>query len=160
MNKLRILVVMMFVTRITFAQNFSLELSDNNGVMEQKNVFKVTQDSLSIVARSDYGRSIVNYLNRSLTPDEKIGMSKYLKAFPLDSIQKLYFNEYNNFQFIDADHAPRAFELKIVVGDSTYESAATNAYVYLYARLITQLNTMLPAEVKINYDINKFKAFY
>ena len=50
----------------------------------------------------------------------------------------------------------KMFKYKIV----WIKSKSTNAYVYSYASLFDSLNTMLPTEVRIKLDKNKFNAFY
>jgi len=71
-----------------------------------------------------------------------------------------YFNEYNNFDYIDSEHYPRVFSLNMNVDDKCYGSKCTNAYVRYYARIIDAINPLLTNEVKIPYDKQKFNAFY
>ncbi len=142
------------------AQSFTIEVQDNNGLMHQNNIYHFTQDSLVITARSDYGRSNVEYLKRILTAEEKKSLAQFLKSFPADSLKGTYFNEYSNLGYIDAEHFPRELEINIVKGKKVYHSKATNAYVSYYALLIQELNPFLSDEVKIKFDKNQFNAFY
>ena len=142
------------------AQDNAIELQDNNGLMHQNNIYRFTKDSLVITAKSDYGRSNVDYLKRTLTQEERKSLSSFLKSFPADSLVESYFNEYSNLGYIDAEHFPRVIEVNIVKNKKEYHSKATNAYVNLYARLIQQLNPLLSDEVKIKFDKNQFNAFY
>ena len=128
--------------------------------MHQNNIYSFTKDSLVITAKSDYGRSNVEYLKRTLTLEEKKTLSSFLKSFPADSLVESYYNEYSNLGYIDAEHFPRVIEINIVKNKKAYHSKATNAYVNLYARLIQQLNPLLSDEVKIKFDKKQFNAFY
>ena len=64
-------IVFVFSNCCLNAQSFMIDVQDNNGLMYQSNIYHFTQDSLVITARSDYGRSNVDYLKRSLTAEEK-----------------------------------------------------------------------------------------
>ena len=153
-------IVFVFANYFVNGQSFTIDVLDNNGLMHQNNIYHFTQDSLVITARSDYGRSNVDYLKRSLSAEEKKSLTQFLKSFPADSLKGTYFNEYSNLGYIDAEHFPREVEINIVNGKKTYHSKATNAYVSYYARLIQELNPMLSDEVKIKFDKNQFNAFY
>ena len=128
--------------------------------MHQLNTFRVTNDSLIVTANSDYGRSNVSYLNRKLTSSEKTIFQNFFAIYPSDSLQETYFNEYNNFGYIDAENFPRVIEITLTKKGETVHSKATNTYVRLYARLIDQLNGCLTPEIKIVFDKSKFNAFY
>jgi hypothetical protein len=155
-----LVLILSFCCMNLHAQKFELTISDNNGLMHQLNTARFTQDSLIITAKSDYGRSNITYLNRLLSPAEKIEILRIIKSFPADSLKSAYLNEYNNFEFIDAEHFPRVIDVQIVKKSKNYISKATNCYVHLYKRLIDSLNPMLPQEVRIKYEANKFNAFY
>jgi hypothetical protein len=155
------LVVLLIVVCINMqAQLFNIEIQDNQGQMQGMVIYTITNDSLLIKSKSDYGRSNVDYLSRTLTAKEKKAFTKFIKSFPVDSLLPEYFNEYNNFDYIDAEHYPRVIALNINYAEKFYGSKLTNAYVRFYAHLFDHVNPMLPNEVKINFDKNKFNAFY
>ena len=160
MLKLGLLNILVLFISIANAQTFRIELQDNQGLMQGYISYVVTNDSLVITSKSDYGRSNVEYLKRTLTKSENKSFSKFIYSFPVDSIQLNYFNEYNNFDYIDSEHYPRVFSLNMNVDDKFYGSKCTNAYVRYYARTIDAINPMLTNEVKIPYDKQKFNAFY
>lgn len=142
------------------AQQFLVELKDNTEILNQENCYRITNDSLIITARSDYGRTIVNYLARPLSKKESKNFSKFIGSFPADSLAVNYFNEYTNLKFIDAEHSPKVLELKIFKEGVTYNSKATNAYVRLYKRMIDAINSIVPQEIRIKLDPANFNAFY
>lgn len=142
------------------AQQFMVEMKDNTEILNQENCYRITNDSLIITARSDYGRTIVNYLSRRLSKKESKSFSKFIRSFPADSLAVNYFNEYTNLKFIDAEHSPKVLELKIFKEGVTYNSKATNAYVRLYKRMIDAINSIVPQEIRIKLDPANFNAFY
>ncbi len=142
------------------AQTFTIDISDNAGLQHQTNLYHITQDSLIIKAKSDYGRSNVDYLQRKLTTSEKNQLEKFIANYSADSLKETYFNEYSNFDYISAEHFPRVIEVTIEKQKKNFSTKATNAYVYLLADLFNQINSILPAEVRIKYDKSKFNAMY
>jgi hypothetical protein len=128
--------------------------------MHGLNTYRFTYDSLIVSATSDYGRSHVDYLQRKLTIAEAKSLQKFIASFPADSLHETYFNEYNNFGYIDAENFPRVIEMTITSGGKTVHSKATNTYVRLFARMIDKVNTYLTPEIKIVVDKTKFNAFY
>lgn len=137
-----------------------IEIKDNTARMNMDHVYRITSDSLLITGKGDYGRSNVTYLLRPLTKDEKKVVGEFIRTFPLDSLQPLYFNEYTNFQIIDADNYPRSIEVNVVWEEKEIHSRATNAWVGLYDRIFTGLNPLFPAEVRIKWDKSRFNVFY
>lgn len=154
-----ILYILILNFAICEAQTFSVTITDNNGLMHQLNTFRFTSDSMIVTANSDYGRSNVDYLHRALTTTEKKDLEKFFNHFPADSLHESYFNEYNNFGYIDAENFPRVIELTITKKGKTVHSKATNTYVRLYGRLIDKVNEYLSPEIKIVFDKSKFNAF-
>ena len=155
--------VIFFLMLISFsshAQNFTINIDDNAGLQYQNNIYHITQDSLTIKGKSDYGRSNVEYLKRKLTSSEKKQLEKFLANYPADSLKESYFNEYSNFDYISAEHFPRVIEVTIEKQKKKFHTKATNAYVYLIADLFNQVNSILPMEVRIKYDKSKFNAIY
>jgi hypothetical protein len=144
----------------TSAQTFTIDIIDNAGLQHQTNLYHITQDSLVIKAKSDYGRSNVDYLQRKLTISEKKQLEKFITVYPADSLKETYFNEYSNFDYISAENFPRVIEITIEKENKTFYTKATNAYVYLIADLFENVNMLLPIEVKIKYDKSKFNAMY
>ena len=142
------------------AQNFTIDIDDNAELQYQNNIYHVTQDSVTIKGKSDYGRSNVDYIQRKLTASEKKQVQKFITTFAVDSLKENYFNEYSNFDYISAEHFPRVIEVIIEKQKKTVHTKATNAYVYLLADLFTQLNFLFPPEVSIKYDKSKFNAMY
>jgi hypothetical protein len=160
MKTILIVFILLVNCTILCAQQFSVELKDNTEVLNQENCYRITNDSLIITARSDYGRTIVNYLARSLSKKEAKQFSKFMRSFPADSLSVNYFNEYTNLKFIDAEHSPKVVELKIFKDGIVYNSKATNAYVRLYKRMIDAVNILVPQEIRIKLDSANFNAFY
>jgi hypothetical protein len=160
MKKILIIFILLINSLDLNAQQFMVELKDNTEILNQENCYRITQDSLVITARSDYGRTIVNYLARSLSKKEAKKFSKFIRSFPADSLAVSYFNEYTNLKFIDAEHSPKVVELKIFKDGITYNSKATNAYVRLYRRMIDAINEIAPQEIRIKLDPANFNAFY
>ncbi len=142
------------------AQNFTIDINDNVGLQYQNNIYHITQDSLTINGKSDYGRTNVNYLQRRITASEEKHLQRFLKSFPADSLQETYFSDYNNFSYISAENFPRVIEVKIESQNKIYVTKATNAYVRLLAELFSQINFLFPPEVNIKYDKSKFNAMY
>ena len=151
---------MMLISVSASAQNFTININDNAGIQYQNNIYHITQDSLTITGKADYGRSNVDYLKRKLTIAEKKQVAKIIKTFAADSLKENYFNEYSNFDYISAENFPRIIEVAIEKQKKTIHTKATNAYVYLLADLFNQLNFLFPAEVIIKYDKSKFNAMY
>lgn len=143
-----------------FSQQLSISINDNLGSQYVSSAYFITNDSLVITGVSDKGNTHVNYLNRKLTPEEITSLQSFIKSFPIDSLKDVFFNDYSNFEYISAENFPRMIELEINNGKTTVKSKATNAYVESFARLFNELNKMIPAEVQIKYDRNKFNAFY
>lgn len=154
------MVLVMFLSVESHAQNFSIDIEDNGGLQMQVNNYHITQDSLVIKAKSDYGRTHVDYLQRKLTNAEKKELSKFVTAFNADSLKQTYFNEYSNFDYITADHFPRVIDVSLSIKSKIIQTKATNAYVFLLAELFDQINKLLPSEVGIRYDKNNFNAMY
>ena len=152
--------VMVLISISTYSQNFTINIDDNAGLQYQNNIYNITNDSLTIKGKSDYGRSNVEYLKRKLTTSEKKQIAKFITSFPADSLKETYFNEYSNFDYISAEHFPRVIEVTIQKQKKTIHTKATNAYVYLLADLFNQLNFLFPPEVIIKYDKSKFNAMY
>ena len=152
--------VMVLISISTYSQNFTIDIDDNAGLEYQNNIYHITNDSLTIKGKSDYGRSNVDYLKRKLTTSEKRQIEKIAAVFPVDSLKETYFNEYSNFDYISAEHFPRVIEVTIQKQKKTIHTKATNAYVYLLADLFNQLNFLFPPEVIIKYDKSKFNAMY
>lgn len=156
-----ILLFLVFMNPISlFAQNFAVDIYDNAGLQYQYNIYHITQDSLTIKGKSDYGRSNVEYLKRKLTSAESKQIQKLISAFAADSLKENYFNEYSNFEYISADNFPRVIEVTITKDKQTFYTKATNAYVYLLADLFKVVNSLFPPEVNIKYDKRKFNAMY
>jgi hypothetical protein len=160
MKAILFLLISLTVSLKLEAQQFVVEMKDNTEILNQENCYRITQDSLIITARSDYGRTIVNYLSRPLSKKESKRFSKFIHSFPADSLATNYFNEYTNLKFIDAEHSPKVLEVKIFKDGITYNSKATNAYVRLYSRLIGAINILVPQEIRIKLDSANFNAFY
>lgn len=151
---------MLLISVPSYAQNFTIDIDDNAGLQYQNNLYHLTNDSLTIKGKSDYGRSNVDYLKRKLTASEKKQIEKFAATFPADSLKETYFNEYSNFDYISAEHFPRVIEVTIQKQKKTIHTKTTNAYVYLLADLFNQLNLLFPPEVIIKYDKSKFNAMY
>lgn len=143
-----------------YSQIWQIEIRDNMAKMNMEQVYRITNDSLIITGKSDYGRSNVNYLQRKLTEKEKLQLRDFVKKFPADSLKEVYFNDYSNFKQIDEENYPRSIDLKVEKSDKIYVSKATNAWVELYVRLFDAVNPVFPAEVRIVLDKSKFNVFY
>lgn len=120
----------------------------------------IRNDSLIIRAASDFGRTKVNYLERKLKKDERKAIASFMKSFPMDSLRENYFDEFNSFGYIAADHFPRVIDAEIKIGDIQKKVKATNVYVILLSRMIDFLNTYFPSETRIKFVQADFKASY
>ncbi len=158
----RLFFLLMLLPFIASAQSAidTLRIEDNTATMEQMQTYILTKDSIVILARSDYGRARYDYLHRATTKKEKKKIVKLMQTFPFDSLQEVYFNDYSNFPLIDADHFPRVIDVFAYRNAVMKHSRATNAWVRYIADLLNEVNPMLPAETRIQYDKSKFNAFY
>ncbi len=142
-------------------KSFRLKVSDNRNLQFTSYEYLLKDDSMKISGVSDYGKSRVVYIAKKLKSKQKKAIRNFLKDFPLDSLQKEYFDDYVNFGYISSDHFPRVIELEIRTGLKQHFSKASNAYVKSYARLIDFLNTLINDDVvKINYMETDFKKTF
>ncbi|MEO5569456.1 MAG: hypothetical protein ABIT08_02375 [Bacteroidia bacterium] len=135
-------------------------IKDNVNMQFISNDYLVTMDSVTIKGDSDYGRTKVNYISRSLTKTEKKSLEKFMKTFPADSLMETYFSEYNNMEYISPEHFPRVIEIAVDYSEKTYKTKLTNCYVYKAADLFDFLNPLFPPEVRIKFLKTDFNAFY
>ena len=160
-----ILVVLVLFSISGFAQrtdkSFRIKVSDNRNLQFTSYEYLLKDDSVKISGVSDYGKSRVVYLAKKLKSKQKKAIRNFLKDFPVDSLQKEYFDDYANFGYISSDHFPRVIELEIRIGLKQHFSKASNAYVKNYARMIDFLNTLINDDVvKINYPESDFKKTF
>lgn len=160
--KRNILIVFCFVllAQMGVAQSWQIIIKDNMAKMNMEQAYRITNDSLIITGKSDYGRSNVDYLKRALTPKEQKLISGILKSFPADSLKPEYFDGYANFQQIDDENYPRSIELSIEHKGKTISSRSTNAWVRLQVQFFDLINPIFPPEVQITLDKSKFNVFY
>lgn len=155
-----VLALLLLLSDPATAQSFELVVRDNLAKMNMEQVSRLTTDSLVVTAVSDQGRSKVNYLNRALTEKERKAVLSFLKTYPMDSLQAVYFMDYSNYTVIDEEHYPRSIELSIAYNGRSVGSKATNAWVGYYDRLFQMMNQLLPREAGIVLDKSKFNVFY
>ena len=161
LNKIYLLsLALCFISWEANSQHFSIVINDNLNTQYNSAIYQITNDSLIITGISDFGRAHVNYINRKLNKLEVTTLQQFIKNYPLDSLKEIYFNDYSNFQYISADNFPRVLELELAKGKKKVNSKATNAYVILYDKLFEVINPLLPDEVKVKYERDKFNAFY
>lgn len=154
------ILVFVLLTQMGVAQSWQIIIKDNMAKMNMEQAYRITNDSLIITGKSDYGRSNVDYLKRALTPKEQKLMAGILKTFPADSLKPEYFDGYANFQQINDENYPRSITLQIDQQGKSISSIATNAWVNLYIRLFDLINPIFPPEVQITLDKSKFNVFY
>ena len=113
--KKNILIVFSFVllAQMGLSQSWQMIIKDNMAQMNMEQAYRITNDSLIITGKADYGRSNVEYLQRALLPKEQKLIAGILKSFPTDSLKPEYFDGYANFQQINDDNYPRSIELTI-----------------------------------------------
>lgn len=137
-----------------------IKISDNNGFQYLSQDYRFTHDSLFITGISDNGNTRVEYLSRALTKAERKQMQLFFTTFKCDSLSKEYFSDFNSLGYISYDHYPRVLDMYLKKDDKEYISKITNCYVYRVGDMINFLNTFLPAEVKILFRKEDFKAAY
>ncbi|MBK7966402.1 MAG: hypothetical protein IPK10_14710 [Bacteroidetes bacterium] len=81
--KTNILIAFCFVlfAQMGVAQTWQIIIKDNMAKMNMEQAYRITNDSLIITGKSDYGRSNVDYLKRVLTPKERKLVAGILKIF-------------------------------------------------------------------------------
>jgi len=160
MKKIGSVIIALFMIQCGCAQSLEIIIKDNMAKMNMEQVYRITNDSLIITGKGDYGRSNVNYLQRALTPKEQKNITGILKAFPVDSLKPEYFDGYANFAQIDDENYPRSMELSIEHNGKKISSRATNAWVRLHVLFFDLINPLFPPEVQITLDKSKFNVFY
>ncbi len=159
--KKKLLALLCLLTASVYAQKnkaaFEVRISDNQCLQYQSVQYRVTSDSLIINGLSDYGRSRVDYLQRTLTADEKQKLAGYFKKFNTDDLQELYFSDYSNLAYISADHAPRVIDVELEINGKQRKIRINNSYVPRFAGLFQTLNPLFPEEVKIRYEAKDFE---
>ncbi len=154
------ILLLVSLAQMGVAQSWQIIIKDNMAKMNMEQAYRITNDSLIITGKSDYGRSNVNYLQRALTPKEQKFIAGVLKSFPVDSLKPEYFDGYANFQQINDENYPRSIELTIEQKGKTISSRSTNAWVRLQVQFFDLINPIFPTEVQITLDKSKFNVFY
>jgi len=162
MKRLNIALVILFHIPLALhagggKNNFRVYISDNHNLQFEARNYLVTNDSLVITALSDNGKSNVNYLRRALTADEKKSMVQFMKEFPISKLNELYFKDYANLGYISPDHYPRVIDMELESADLKKKVRVNNIFVPRFAELFSQVNKLLPQEVKIKYEEEQFK---
>ncbi|MBP7168474.1 MAG: hypothetical protein KBB64_12510 [Bacteroidia bacterium] len=160
MKRFLLLTFFVAASMIAPAQKMEILINDNLAKMNMGQTYRITNDSLVVTGKADYGRSNVDYLRRTLTSKEKKKIQKLLSTFPVDSLRPEYFDDYSNFKIIDEEHYPRSIDISITWKEKTTVSRATNAWVSLYMQLIDAVNPFFPEEVRVVVDKSKFNVFY
>lgn len=144
------------------AQNkgFTITITDNAAIYNNRIDYVFTQDSLSVSGVGDFGRTPVNFLRRKLTKSESKVINKFLKSFPIDSLDDLYNNPFNPIDFENKGFYPRIMEVEIKYKSKSHLYKSINCWVRHSANLVQTLNPMLPTEVKIKYDKSAFNTIY
>jgi hypothetical protein len=138
----------------------SVVIRDNTGNKYLSNIYIIRNDSLIITGKADGGKTAVDYMQRKLTGTEMKQLANFFQSFAVDSIAESYFGDYTNFEYISADHFPRVINIEIEVNGRHAVTTVTNAFVTRVARLFTEINKLLPAEVMIRYEEGMFSRSY
>ena len=75
-KKIVSILVFVLLAQMGVAQTWEIIIKDNIAQMNMEQAYRITNDSLIITGKSDYGRSNVDYLVRSLTPKEQKNVSE------------------------------------------------------------------------------------
>ncbi len=158
-------IVFLFSGFVSIAQSgsksYRIKVTDNRNLQLNSYEYLFKDDSLKIFGTSDNGKSKVSYLSRKLTKKERKSIRNFINAFPVDSLQSEYFDEFTSFGYITSDHFPRVIEVEIRRGLTQYKSKATNAWVAKYVELFDFLNSYIPDEgVKLKFLQSDFKKSY
>ena len=156
---------LIFICSSVFSQatdkSYRIKISDNRNLQHNSFDYIFKDDSLKIFGVSDYGKSKVDYFSKKLSKKEMKSIRNYLFAFPVDSLQKEYFDDFTSFGYIAADHFPRVIEVEIRRGLKQSKTKATNCWVNHIYNLFVYLNQYIPnEEVKLKFIKEDFKKFY
>lgn len=157
------LIILFWISTVSHGQqagNFFIEIKDNTGIQYVSNDYTITDDSLFIRGDSDYGRKKVDYLRRKLTKAEKRQIIAFMKTYPIDSLDDVYFNEFNNLGYISADHFPRVVEVEGIYKGKNFKTKMTNCYAAKIVNVCELMNKLVPGEVRIKLRKEDFNAFY
>ncbi len=156
------IVLLLAVCTFSSAQKkqFSIQIVDNAAILNNRIEYRITNDSLVITGKGDYGRSPVNYHQRKLTKKEGKALAGFLETFPLDSLDDLYNHEFNPVEYDEKNYYPRIMELTISLGTRSHYYKTINCWVKYSDQLIKVINPLIPKEVKIKYDKAQFNTFY
>lgn len=150
--KMWTLYILFFLPLVSSAQKLSIYITDNRSNQFVLNKYFITDDSLVITGLADYGKSNVDYLRKKLTRQQVKSLKHYLSTFRFEDVQEMYFGNYDNLQYIAADHFPRVIEVRIDTGSMKTITKITNSYVTMLIPFFDEINKLLPDEVKIRQN--------
>lgn len=162
-TKLLFILVLILTSNSLTAQlhkPFLIQVVDNASILNNKVVYLISPDSVVINAIGDYGRSPVRYHQRKLTNSESKSLSKFVKSFPLDSLDDLYKSDFNPVDYEENELYPRIMEISVSTGYRSHYYKTINCWVRYSEMLIKAINPLIPEEVRIKYDKANFNAFY
>ncbi|MBL0341008.1 MAG: hypothetical protein IPP71_08840 [Bacteroidetes bacterium] len=156
------LLVFLLFSFSTSAQSKKIEIQivDNAGIYNNRLEYHISNDSLIVAGLGDYGRTPVNYLRRSLTSKERKTIGRFMKTFPIDSLDDLYNNEFNPAQFDNKGYYARIMEITVSYDKRTHFFRTRNCWVRYSDDLIQLINPLLSPEVRIRYEKAQFNVFY
>ncbi len=165
LTKITFTLAMIFVCLNVFSQkadkSYRIKITDNRNLQHNSFEYIFKEDSLKIIGVSDFGKSKVNYYSVKLKKKEVKAVREYLFAFPVDSLQKEYFDDFTSFGYIAADHFPRVIEIELRRGLIQSKTKATNCWVEKINTLFEFLNQYIPLpEVKLQFKKEDFKKHY
>lgn len=154
-----------FICATAFSQaadkSYRIKISDNRNLQHNSYDYIFKDDSLKIMGVADYGKSNVLYFTKKLSKKEVKAIRSYLFSFPVDSLQKEYFDDFISFGYISADHFPRVIEIDFRRGLKMSKTKITNCWVESINNMFLFLNQYIPKEeVKLKFLKQDFKKFY
>ena len=139
--------------------DFEVNINDNTWVLGAGNRYAITPDSVSITGQNDYGRTLINYLKRGLTPKERKKALAFLQNFSFDTLEDAYIGDTS--VVLQGEHyAPRTIEISGRVGHRAFYSVMKGCYATRVVRFCEFMNTFLPTEVAIRVNKENFRVVY
>jgi hypothetical protein len=149
-----------FSVHAQLKKDFYFQISDNTGIAYVWNDYLVTADSLIISGDSDFGRSRISYLTRSLTRAEKKMLNAFFSKYDFSRLDDRYWNEPNQEQLSDPVHTYRIIKAEGRYGHHVFRTSMHNCYAEKIAQLISLMNRLVPAEVRINLNKDDFHVIF
>ena len=125
-------------------KSYRIKISDNRNLQNNSYDYIFKDDSLKISGVSDYGKSNVLYLAKKLSKKEMKAIREFLFNYPVDSLQKEYFDDFTSFGYISSDHFPRVIDIDFRRGLKMSKTKITNCCVESISNLFLFLNHYIP----------------